>query len=66
MFNAYWEPLEFQLPWLGDSEHWYRVVDTSLPLDKTICELDVAVQVNTDNYTTNGRSCVVLMAKPKH
>ncbi|MEL4898491.1 glycogen debranching protein GlgX [Crocosphaera sp. Alani8] len=63
MLNAYWEPLEFQLPWLENGERWYRVLDTSLPLNETFCELEVAVEITTQNYTTNGRTCVVLMAK---
>ncbi|MGK7956551.1 MAG: glycogen debranching protein GlgX [Crocosphaera sp.] len=65
MLNAYWEPLEFELPWLDDQNSWYRVLDTSLPLNETFCELDVAVEVTTQNYTANGRSCVVLMAKTR-
>ena len=63
MLNAYWEPLEFELPWLENGESWYRVLDTSLPLNETFCELEVAVEITTQNYTANGRTCVVLMAK---
>ena len=31
MFNAYWEPLEFELPPLPPGDGWLRAIDTALP-----------------------------------
>ena len=64
IFNAYWEPLDCELPILGHGDCWYRIIDTSLPLNETFCELDAAYKVTTETYVVNARSCVVLMVKP--
>ncbi|MEM8780481.1 MAG: glycogen debranching protein GlgX [Cyanobacteria bacterium P01_G01_bin.49] len=64
IFNAYWEPLEFELPSLGYGNCWYRIIDTALPLNETFCELEAAYQVKTETYLVKARSCVVLMVKP--
>ena len=63
MLNAYWEPLDFELPVLGRGERWYRVIDTQLPLAETFCQLDATTEVKGDYYRVGERSSVVLMVK---
>ena len=63
MLNAYWEPLEFELPVLGHGDFWCRIVDTALPLPQTFCDLDVADPIRQDCYRVASRSTVVLMVK---
>ena len=63
ILNAYWEPLEFELPVLGKGESWYRVIDTQLPLSKTFCDLDASTKISGDFYRAGERSSVVLMVK---
>ena len=63
MLNAYWESLEFELPLLGQGEHWHRVVDTALSLSEAFCDLDVASPHQDDTYLVEPRSCVVLIVK---
>ena len=65
MLNAYWEPLTFELPLLGQGERWHRIVDTSLPLSGAFCELEAALPLEGDTYKVEARSCVVLMVKAK-
>jgi isoamylase len=62
MFNAYWEPLIFELP-RGANEpyRWQRCVDTALPSPNDICALDEAPPV-TGTYRVHPRSCVVLVS----
>ncbi len=39
IFNAYWEPLDFELPLLRDGrENWWRWIDTALDPPHEICE----------------------------
>ncbi|MGK7905988.1 MAG: glycogen debranching protein GlgX [Synechococcus sp.] len=63
MLNAYWEPLDFELPVLGKGERWYRVIDTELPLSDSFCQLDAADEVAGYRYRVGSRSSVVLMVK---
>jgi glycogen operon protein len=62
-FNAYWQPLEFELPSPGEGKHWYRVVDTSLPLPHSFCEPGTAAPHLAETYNVKARSCVVLMSR---
>ena len=63
MLNAYWEPLTFELPPLEKAECWHRIVDTSLSLPETFCELDAALPLEGKEYRLEARSCAVLMVK---
>ncbi|PSB34482.1 glycogen debranching enzyme GlgX [Stenomitos frigidus ULC18] len=63
MLNAYWEPLTFELPPLGQSERWYRIIDTALPSPRDIAEPTAAPQVRRRKYPVEARSSVVLMAR---
>ncbi|GAB4542522.1 MAG: glycogen debranching protein GlgX [Pleurocapsa sp.] len=63
MFNAYWQPLKYQLPVLRQGHNWHRIIDTSLPTPDDFCELTDAPTVNDQYYQVKARSSVVLMAK---
>ncbi len=65
ILNAYWEPLEFELPPLAtDSETgWRRMIDTFLPSPDDICELANAPLVDGSTYLVQPRSVVVLVAE---
>lgn len=62
MLNAYWKPLEFDLPPLGKREKWYRVVDTSQPSPNDIFDSQGAIAVSGDRYRLIERSAVILIA----
>jgi isoamylase len=62
MFNAYWEPLTFELPSGPDEPYrWQRCVDTALPSPDDICMLEEAPPVS-ESYRVQPRSCVVLVS----
>ena len=62
MFNAYWEPLTFELPPGPDEPYrWQRCVDTALPSPDDICMLEEAPLVS-ESYRVQPRSCVVLVS----
>ena len=64
MFNAYWEPLEFELPDTGiDGVGWTRIIDTSLPSPADI-EVDRGgTPVPDATYLATARSVVVFVAR---
>ena len=63
IFNAYWEPLEFELPVLGDSsQNWSRWIDTAQDPPYEICEINREVPVPERTYRVGARSVVVLIA----
>jgi isoamylase len=62
--NAYWEPLDFELPPL-DQEHgpvWRRWIDTSLDSPNDIAEWQQAPAVPSSTYRAEAHSVVVLFA----
>jgi len=65
ILNAYWEPLQFELPpvvgWLGTE--WRRMIDTALDAPADFCELPGAPVVHGAAYVAQPRSTVVLMAE---
>ncbi|MBE9196341.1 glycogen debranching enzyme, partial [Synechocystis sp. LEGE 06083] len=63
IFNAYWEPLSFELPPLNDGMVWHRLVDTYLPTPADFQEPEIAPPIKGDQYWVQPRSSVVLMAK---
>jgi glycogen operon protein len=64
ILNAYWEPLDFELPPPGkDDEGWRRWVDTSLDSPLDIVEWETAPLVKARTYRTAARSTVVLFAR---
>ena len=63
MFNAYWEPLDFELPQLGDgSRNWWRWIDTALDPPNEISEWNGETRVLGPTYHVGARSVVVLIA----
>jgi glycogen operon protein len=61
IFNAYWEPLDFELP----NENWRRWIDTSLDPPHDICEWNAEGPVPGQVYPAGPRSVVVLIAEAK-
>ncbi len=57
MMNAYWEPLEFELP----PRRWKRWLDTSLPSPEDIGPWEEAPALEGSTYRVESRSIVVLM-----
>jgi glycogen operon protein len=64
IFNAYWEPLEFELPAVdnGDENPWRRWVDTSFASPQDIVEWRNSPGVSGHMYRAGPRSVVVLWA----
>ena len=64
IFNAYWEPLEFELPPVsGAGAHpWRRWIDTSLESPHDIVEWQSAPPLTGNTYRAGPRSMVVLWA----
>ena len=63
MFNAYWEPLIFELPDLGPHERWHRIVDTAVAPPRDFCYPDEAPVFESHLYPVEPRSSVVLMSQ---
>jgi glycogen operon protein len=63
MLNAYWEPLTFELPSIGERGHrrWRRWIDTSLPSPEDICAWKDAPAVSASSYTVVPRSTAILV-----
>jgi glycogen operon protein len=63
MFNAYWEPLAFELPRLIPGVHgcWRRWIDTYRDAPEDIHD-GLGPSVETPSYTVQARSLVVLFA----
>jgi glycogen operon protein len=63
ILNAYWEPLDFELPLLsGGNKHWRRWIDTALDPPHEICEWNAEPVVPEGTYRVGARSAVVLIA----
>jgi len=62
LLNAYWEPLDFQLPDPDAGKFWYRIVDTALPPGKDFAPPELASPLNQPIYPVEARSVVVLLA----
>jgi len=63
IFNAYWEPLDFELPVLNNGkEKWRRWIDTALDTPDDICEWNAEQPVPGTTYRAGARSVVVLIA----
>ena len=65
MVNAYWEPLEFELPpaATGPTGGWRRFVDTYLEPPDDVCEVANAPLVHGSTYVVNPRSVVLLFER---
>ena len=60
VLNAYWEPLEFELPPVADGGWWRRWIDTSLPSPHDIAPWQTAPPVSGPVYRAGARSVAVL------
>jgi len=65
IFNAYWEPLEFELPFAGSAETdpWRRWIDTSLESPDDIVEWQEAPPTSGRTYLAGAQSVVVHWAR---
>ena len=63
MLNAYWEPIDFELPPLESGNYWHRIIDTALAPPDDFCDLETAVKIASDSYLVTARSSVILMEK---
>jgi glycogen operon protein len=64
ILNAYWEPLDFELPPVGtaDTDAWRRWIDTALDSPLDIVEWQRAPSVPGRTYRAGPRSVVFLLA----
>jgi len=64
ILNAYWEPLEFELPPLGSlgGGPWRRWIDTALDSPHDIVEWKEAQSISLQSYRAGPRSVAVLWA----
>ncbi|HQR61333.1 MAG TPA: alpha-amylase family glycosyl hydrolase, partial [Methylophilaceae bacterium] len=62
IFNAYWKPLEFELPPLDGKTRWRRWIDTALDSPDDIVEFGQAPPVDSFVYLAAARTTVVLYA----
>ena len=63
MFNAFWEPLDFELPVSGSGAmNWFRWIDTALEPPHEICDWNRETRVAESTYRVGARSVVVLIA----
>ncbi len=62
IFNAYWEPLIFELPSPQNGNSWQRWIDTSLPTPQDIAPWQESPSIDDQKYEVGPRSVVVLWA----
>jgi glycogen operon protein len=62
ILNAYWEPLDFELPVCEGKEGWRRWIDTSLDPPDEIVEWQKSPPVPGRSYHAGARSVVMLVA----
>jgi hypothetical protein len=67
MFNAYWEPLSFELPLFpgAGSRPWRRWLDTFLEAPNDICAFTDAPSLEGFSYLMNPRSIVRWCESPR-
>jgi isoamylase len=66
VINAYWEPLEFELPPLTEVyEPWRRCIDTFLESPEDVCPLEDGPIVPLPTYPIQPRSLVILFAQAR-
>jgi glycogen operon protein len=62
IMNAYWEPLDFELPTPEGNQTWRRWIDTSLDSPNDITAWQDASTFTEGRYRVSRRSVVVLWA----
>jgi isoamylase len=60
ILNAYWKPLDFELPVPSGDERWRRWIDTSLESPQDIVSWNEAPPVGGNAYRAEARSVVLL------
>src|SRR5262249_44335396 len=65
ILNAFWEPLDFELPALREEGAWRRWIDTALDSPKDIVPWQAAQAVSGNVYRAEARSVVMLIASGK-
>jgi isoamylase len=65
ILNAYWEPLDFELPARDGRGPWLRWIDTSRPSPEDIVEWKAALPVPDGNYRVGPRSVVMLYSESR-
>jgi glycogen operon protein len=63
LLNAYWEPLQFELPTLPVGKRWRRAVGTALPSPDDYHEPGTEPALSSSTYQAEERSAVVLIAR---
>jgi len=64
ILNAYWEPLEFELPPASNGSPWRRWIDTSFDSPSDIVEWQTAPPLTSPIYRAGPRSVVALYTRP--
>ena len=62
ILNAYWEPLEFELPVVGEGASWRRWIDTALDSPNDIVPWQTAPAIAGNCYRVGARSVVMLIS----
>ena len=62
ILNAYWEPLEFELPSFDDGRPWRRWIDTALDSPQDIVPWEEAPTVPGSAYRVGARSVAMLLS----
>ncbi|MFO0970221.1 MAG: glycogen debranching protein GlgX [Gemmataceae bacterium] len=65
ILNAFWKPLEFELPKLAGGERWRRWIDTGREAPQDIVPWREAAPVDGDKYRAEARSVVMLFSGGK-
>jgi glycogen operon protein len=65
ILNAFWEPLNFELPSLEGGGSWHRWIDTALDSPNDIVPWEKAQLVTGNTYRVADRSVVMLYASSK-
>ena len=60
IFNAYWEPLAFEVPVAAADQRWRRCIDTALGAPDDISPIEQAAPFTGARYVAQPRSVVVL------
>src|SRR6185312_8022436 len=62
MLNAYWEPLDFELPSLPEGERWLRIADSALAPPADLADPPAPLPEDQREYHLEGRSTAILIA----
>jgi glycogen operon protein len=62
ILNAYWEPLEFELPDVDSGASWHRWIDTALDSPNDIVPWQTAPTIEGNHYQVGARSVVMLIS----